>query len=92
VNAQLNIVDYRWVRSVSWLSDVVCEQWGNGRWSIPANVCRNVWTLRFLHQYTTERRENLPGMNGCNALCTVGWVIWPVKSFPKWSIMCWVGH
>ena len=23
---------------------------------------------------------------------TVGWVIWPVKSSPKWPIMCWVGR
>jgi len=24
--------------------------------------------------------------------CTVGWVIWPVKSSPKWPIMCRVGR
>jgi len=23
---------------------------------------------------------------------TVDWVIWPVKSSPKWPIMCWVGR
>jgi len=23
---------------------------------------------------------------------TVGWVIWPLKSFPKWPIMCRVGR
>jgi len=23
---------------------------------------------------------------------TLGWVIWPVKSSPKWPIMCWVGR
>jgi len=48
--------------------------------------------MQIAHKFNYTQCQRIFSEDVLQCCDTVGWVIWPVKSSPKWPIMCRVGR